>query len=330
MKRIAIVCPGRGSYAEAELGSLPREHPWLARADELRVDYMLPPLSELDRAERFDKRVHLRAANASPLIWLVSMLDAARATQDASVACVAGNSLGWYTALAVAGALDFDTGFRLVQEMALAQERLRGGGQLLYPRVDENWLPDRERERAVDDALASASGDAFPSIELGGFAVLAGTDVGIEHLMRSLPPAQLGRNRYPVKLIGHGPYHTPLVIEIADRARAHLARLEWRSPTTTLVDGRGHRFTPWSTDVDELRDYTFREQPIAPYDFTRSIHVVLREHAPDELVLPGPGNALGSICGQILAREGWRGVRSKADFDALQASERAFVRSMRR
>ena len=57
------------------------------------------------------------------------MLDAQTAMTEGRCVAVAGNSMGWYTALAVTGALDFDDGFRLVQEMSLLQEELRGGGQ---------------------------------------------------------------------------------------------------------------------------------------------------------------------------------------------------------
>lgn len=330
MKRVAILCPGRGSYAEAQLGSLPAEHPWVTRADELRAEYRLPSLADLDRAEKFDKHVHLRPANAAALIWLIAMLDAAEARERDRAVCVAGNSMGWYIALAVGGALDFDDGFRLVQEMALLQEAQAGGGQLIYPVVGDDWRVDPEREQAVRDALAGAAEHAYPSISLGGYAVLAGTDVGIAHMMRALPPAQLGKNRYPFKLIGHGPYHTPLAEEVSDRARGQLARLGWRRPEVTLVDGHGKRWTPWSTDLEALREYTLRAQVIEPYDFSLSVRICLREHGPDQLVLPGPGNTLGSICGQVVIAERWRGVASREDFDALQASDEPLVHSMRR
>ena len=330
MKRLAVICPGRGSYTETSLGSLPKGHPWVERADQLRAEYRLPPLSQLDGAAQFDRKEHLRPVNVSALIWLVAMLDAAQAAETGHVVCVAGNSMGWYISLAVGGALDFDDGFRLVQEMAIFQEEHQGGGQLIYPVVDEEWRPDAARRQAVEAALASSPGEVFPSISLGGFAVLAGTNMGTSHLMRALPPVQLGRNQYPLRLMGHGPYHTPLVIGVSDRARVTLARLGWRRPRVTLIDGRGVRFTPWATDVSMLRDYTLREQVIAPYDFTASVRVALREYGPDELVLPGPGNTLGAICGQILAAEGWRGVHDKAGFEALQSSDAPLVRSMRR
>ncbi|MEM7306283.1 MAG: hypothetical protein AAF682_06420 [Planctomycetota bacterium] len=330
MKRIGLICPGRGSYTERTLGSLPADHAWVQRADELRSSYELEPLSALDAAASFDRARHLKAANAAPLIWLVAMIDAAAALERGKPVCIAGNSMGWYIALAVGGALDFDDGFRLAQEMALLQEEAGGGGQLLYPRVDERWRPDAERERAVEEALAAAGGEAFRSIELGGYAVLAGTDDGIRALLSSLPKVELGRNTYPFRLFGHGPYHTPLLRGVAERARAQLGGLGWRRPRITLIDGRGVRFTPWSADVEALRDYTLGAQVMTPYDFTQSVRVALREYAPDELVLPGPGNTLGGVCGQILVRERWRGVADKADFEALQAAETPLIHSMGR
>jgi len=330
VSRVAVILPGRGSYTEKSLGSLPADHPWVARADELRAEYMLPPLTELDAASKFDAKLHLRAANVSPLIWLIAMLDSAAAAEEAEVVGLAGNSMGWYIALAAGGALDFDDGFRLVQEMALMQEQVRGGGQLIYPRIGEDWRPDPERERLIEDALESSNGEALPSIDLGGYAVLAGTDAGLAHLVRALPQVRLGKNPYPFKLVGHGPYHTPIVADVAERASARLGELHWQQPRTTLVDGRGVRFTPWSTDVQALRDYTLGHQVTRPYDFTLSVRVLLREYAPDELVLPGPGNTLGAICGQVLVRERWRGVTDKSAFESLQDSDRALVRSMRR
>ena len=65
-------------------------------------------------------------------------------------------------------------------------------------------------------------------------------------------------------------------------------------------------------------------------DFSLSVRICLREHGPDQLVLPGPGNTLGSICAQVAIAEGWRGVASREDFEALEASDRALVHSMRR
>ena len=330
MKRIALFCPGRGSYTEKQLRSLPDNEPWVARADELRAEYGLPALSELDRAAKFSAALHLRPANVSLLIWLVTMLDSRDALAQDECVAIGGNSMGWYTALAVGGALSFDDGFRLVQEMALLQEQHAGGGQILYPLIDDDWRIDPARVELVRAALESSGGQALRSIELGGFAVLAGTEAGVAHLLKALPQAKLGANTYPFRLMQHGAYHTPFVAAVSERAFQTLRRLEFRAPRVTLIDGRGVRFTPWSSDVDALVDYTLGAQVVDPYDFSLSVRVALREYAPQRIVLPGPGNTLGGICGQIACAEGWRGLRGKGDFETLQRSDEPLVVSMRR
>jgi len=193
MKRIGIVLAGRGSYTEKTMGELPTDHAWVQRADELRAEYGLTKLTDLDQAEKFSGATHLRPANVSLLIWISSMLDAQRAIDENECVCIAGNSMGWYTALSVAGALDFDDGFRLVQEMALLQEQLKGGGQCIYPLIDDEWRMDAERQAIVANAIDTSNGEAFRSIDLGGYAVLAGSDVGMAHLMRHLPAIQVGK-----------------------------------------------------------------------------------------------------------------------------------------
>lgn len=336
-ERGILVLPGRGAYTAASLGSLDPAHPWTRRADELREAAGLPTLTELDGAARFDPTLHLQPVHASPLIWLASLLDAERAAADHRIAAVIGNSLGWYTALTAAGVLSFDDGFALVSELGrLQQEPLPDGGrggQVIYPLTDASWQPDEALRATVSSAVAAPSGNghgrAFASIELGGFTVLAGDDAGVERLLRHLAPVRVGERLYPLRLALHGPYHTPLVAHVAAAARELLAHLAWSQPQVTLIDGRGARWTPWSTDPAALRDYTLGDQVTSPYRFATSLRVALREEAPDRLVLTGPGNSLGGICGQALVAEGYHGIHGRADFDAVQATD-PIVLSMRR
>ena len=333
MSTIALVCPGRGSYTEKSLGSLPRDHELVLAADRIRAELDLESVYDLDGAERFEPARHLRPANVSALIYLVSMLDGLGARAEHETVCVIGNSMGWYTALALAGALSFEDGFRLVQHMALIQEQVGGGGQVLYPVVDDDWRPDPERKAAIEAVLAQDAGhtrEVFPSIDLGGYRVLAGTPAGVSRLLAELPKVKLGKTAYPFKLAQHGPYHTPLVGEVTRIARERLAGLEFRRPDCTLVDGRGRRHAPVTATPKGLRDYTLGAQVDTPYDFTASVRVALCEEAPHRLVLPGPGNTLGGVCGQILAHLGWRGIRSKADFERVQAGDEPIVDSLRR
>ena len=156
-----------------------------------------------------------------------------------------------------------------------------------------------------------------------------GPRTGVARLIDDLPPMKVGERLYPLRLALHGPYHTPLVAHVARAAAERLADLDWHQPRIALVDGRGAVWSPWATDPEALGAYTLGEQVTTPFGFATALRVALREWAPDVVVLPGPGNSLGSVCGQVLVAEGYRGMHSRADFEAIQARE-PLILSMRR
>lgn len=334
MSRAAVAFPARGSYGPASLGSLPPAHPWLRRADQLRGEFDLPALSALDRATAFDPAVHLRSANAAPLSFLCGLFDAERIAGDHEVVVVMASSTGWYTALAASGALDFDDAYRLVQSMALlAEEPIADddrGGQLIYALTDGDWRPDPARASALDAAL-SHQGDAVSrALDLGAFAVLGGTVAQLGEVAAALPPVEVGSRRFPFRLAMQEAWHVPHRAKAAALASERLANLAWSSPSVTLIDGRGVRFTPWSTDPLELARYTLRDQPATTYDFARGLRVALREYAPDIILLPGPGASLGEVCAQLIVAEGYRGIRTRAELEEAQAGSSPILLSMRR
>lgn len=332
MTRAAVVFPGRGSYTPASLGSLPRTHEWVRRADGLREGLGLPRLSEIDSAERFEPSVHLRATNASPLTFVSSLLDAERIAGDHEVVVVVSSSTGWYTALAASGALGFEDAFRLVQEMAIvADAQLPGGvAELIYPLTDDAWQPDPTHAEALTAAFRGMNGDAHRAQELGPFALLAGTEAGIGRLAERLPHVTVADRAYPIRLAAADAWHTPLRREAAEAAATRLGDLKWERPSVTLVDGRGARFTPWSTDPLALADYTLRHHPQRTYDFAAGLRVALREYAPDVVLLPGPGATLGSACAHIIVREAYAGLGSRAEFEQAQRGPSPILLSVRR
>jgi hypothetical protein len=304
------------------------------RADELRIAAGMPPISEIDRAERFTPALHLRAANAWPLTFLVSLLDAERIADDHEVVVVVASSTGWYTALTASGALGFDDGFRLVQQMALAAEEPldddAAAAELVYPLIDDAWERDEGRGRVIDEAVAEAGAGAARALELGSFSVVAGTTSAVDRVNAALPPVTMGGRDYPLRLASADAWHTPLRARSAAAAAERLGGLAWDRPKVTLVDGRGTRFTPFSTDPSRLAQQTLLEQADAPYDFARAFRVALREYAPDVVLLPGPGATLGTACAQLIVAEGYRGIRSRTELEAVQAGPSPLLLSMRR
>lgn len=334
MTRAAVAFPGRGSYGPASLGSLPGGHPWVVRADELRATAGLPSLSEIDAAAPFSAALHLRASNAWPLTFLVSLLDAERIADDHEVVVVVASSIGWYTALAASGALEFDGAFRLVQQMALAAEEpladAAPAAELVYPLIDDAWERDEARAGLIEAALAEAGGDAARALELGSFSVIAGTVGAVERVSAALPPVTVGGRSYPLRLASADAWHTPLRSRSAATAAARLGDLAWERPKVTIVDGRGVRFTPLSADPARLAEQSLVGHAEAPYDFARALRVALREYAPDVILLPGPGATLGTACAQLIVAEGYRGIRSRTELEAVQAGPSPLLLSMRR
>ena len=324
---VLVVCPGRGTYGKAELGYLKRFHSDKAELigsfDRLRAERGQPTISELDGADRFSPALHTRGDIASPLIFAASYADFRSIDRSRfDVAAVTGNSMGWYTALAVGGAVEAGQGFRIIDAMGENSQAGEAGGQVLLTLVDDEWraLPGlREQVLALAQAIDGRDGCSLHvSIELGGMIVLAGNEAGLSALLAEAPPTPA---REPLRLVNHGPFHTPLMAGSSDRALAQIPSAWFGSPEFPMIDGRGHAWRPFATAAEALHHYTFVTQILEPYDFTRSIQVAVREHAPDRIVLLGPGDTLGGAIAQALIAIEWRGLRSKADFQAMQAGE---------
>lgn len=317
-----LFCPGRGAYGAAELGSIARHlRPGpiadaLAAADAERRAAGRPAIAELDAAERFRPSLHLDGENAAALICFATLAHAAALRERYRIVAVAGNSLGWYTALPVAGALSPADGWRLVSTMAALQKEV-AGGQVLTTTVGDDWLPDPALVAAVDAALAGAEAKGpgsicARSIRLGGHEVLAGTEAGVQHLLATLPKVKVGEREFPFRLAGHGPFHTRLCEGTAVQAASSLADLPLGAPEMHLIDGFGNVHSPWSADPRELLRYTTGPQVLETYDFSAAVRVAMREFNPDVLLCCGPGQSLRAPVGHMVLREGWRGLRDKA------------------
>lgn len=327
-KTALVVAPGRGTYGKGELGSIARLHgarfgDLIANFDAQRRDRGQPTVSELDGAERFSVATHMRGDVAAPLIYTATVLDWLSIDRDKyDVVAALGNSMGWYSALALGGAVSAEDGFRISNAMGLNSQTHGPGGQILLQLVDDDWRPVpglREKLLGLVADIASRSGHALAlSIDLAGMLVLAGNEEGLAALLAEVPPTP---GRDPLRLAGHGPFHTPLMFGSSDKAKAELPHSLFGRPALPLVDGRGHIWRRLSADPAAMWDYTFGHQILAPYDFALSVQVAVREFAPDVIILPGPGDTLGGAIAQSLIDIGWQGIAGKADFAARQAAD---------
>ena len=193
------------------------------------------------------------------------------------------------------------------------------GGQVIYPWVDEDWVPRPERKAALLELVARIGAEPdkalYLSIDLGGMLVIAGDSAGLKAFEDAVEPAQ---GRFPLRLGNHAAFHTPLQEPVAAQGRARIRAGLFGQPQLPLVDGAGRIWWPGTVDPAALHRYTLGQQVVAAYDFTRALTVAAREFAPDLFIILGPGTTLGGAVAQSLICAGWRGMGGKDDFQRVQ------------
>ncbi len=322
MTTAVVICPGRGTYNAAELGYLARNFPdagLLDAFDAQRAGLGQESLRALDGADRFTLSKHTRGDNASGLIYAATYGDFVSIKGDIEVVAVTGNSMGWYSALACAGAVTAEDGFKIANTMGSFMQEAMIGGQLIYPWVDENWEPRPALRQTLLDLIAEIDARTdhvlSVSIDLGGMLVLAGNDMGLVAFEKAVEPAQ---ERFPMRLSNHAGFHSALQAPVAERGRTALHAALFGQPDLPMIDGRGHIWWPGASDPSALWDYTLGHQVTETYDFTAAITTAAREFAPDIFIVTGPGTTLGGAIAQSLVQADWQGMRNKTDFKEKQ------------
>ncbi len=317
--RIVVICPGRGTYTRETSGYLKsfgkpaKDH--ISFMDQKRHNAGQTSLTDLD-SQPFKAKIHMAGENASTLIYACSLSDFLSIDREKyEIVAITGNSMGWYIALALSGSLSFENGYHLIDTMGSMMKDGMIGGQIIYPITDENWIIDYSKKNMVLKAIEKAG--AYISITLGGYLVIGGDRKALDLLLKSLPTIE----QYPFQIPYHAAFHTPMLDDISEKALSLLPKSMFEKPAIHLVDGRGQIWTPFSTNTNELYQYTLRHQVSQAFHFSSAVTVALKEFCPDKLVLLGPGNTLGGAIGQILVKNGWFDIDSKNSFSQRQKSD---------
>ena len=129
MNPVAFLFPGQGAQTVGMASSLcdqvPAARELFARAADVLGDDLLE-LCARGPAEELDSTVH-----SQPALFVASLAALEQLKRDqpqlvAGCAAAAGLSLGEYTALVFAGAMDFESGLRVVQERGRAMQDAAG------------------------------------------------------------------------------------------------------------------------------------------------------------------------------------------------------------
>lgn len=288
-----LVFPGQGSQKVGMGGAWAAESPAAARTLEEADDVLGEPLSRLIR-EGPEEDLTL-TANTQPAILAVSVaIHRALAERGVDLApvAVAGHSLGEYSALVAAGALDFAAALALVRRRGELMQRAVPPGQGAMAAI---LGLDREAVAALV-AEAAAAGDGVVGVandNSPGQTVIAGDAAAVG---RAVALATGRGARRATLLPVSAPFHSPLMAPARERMTPLLAAAEVRDaavPVVVNVDARA------VTRGDELRDALVR-QIDSPVRWVESIELAARDFAADTFVEIGPGSVLSGLIRRIV------------------------------
>ena len=318
-KRIIVVCPGRGTYTRETSGYLAKygkfRRDQIRWMDKKRENEGLKSLSYLD-SKPFSSKIHMAGENASTLIFACSISDFSFIDQKKyEVVSIIGNSMGWYTTLVLGNVLSIKQGYELIHTMGSMMINQIIGGQIIYPVVDDEWIGNKEQKTNIISQVKNAG--CYISIDLGGYVVIGGEQPSLNLLLKKLPK----KEHYPFQLPYHAAFHTPLLKSISERAFNLISPKNFQKPSIPIIDGKGNIWSPYSTNVSSLFEYTLGDQVFDVFNFSKAMSVALKEFCPDKVLLLGPGNSLGGVIGQILIKNKWNGIISKKHFSEQQKKD---------
>ncbi len=201
-------------------------------------------------------------------------------------AFVAGHSLGEYSALACAGAIDFEDAVKLVrlrgELMEAAVPRGQGGMAAVMGLDDADVIACCD---AVDGVVVAANFNA------PGQVVIAGAAAAVEAAAEACKEAGAKR---AVVLDVSGPFHSPLMAAAKDEFAAALATVEINMPEIPIVQNV-HADVPG--DVAALRE-NLLAQLAEPVLWSKSV-LRMVDLGVSEFAECGPGNVLAGLIKRI-------------------------------
>lgn len=294
MSQFAMLFPGQGSQSVGMLSDLADRHPQIRETFEQAGEVLGTdlwalvrngPEEDLNRTELTQPAL-LAGAIGVWRIW--QALDGPKPTQ------LAGHSLGEYSALVAAGALDFETAVGVVAERGRQMQAAVPAGKGAMAAVlglDDEVVEAICREIAEDQVVAPANYNS------PGQIVIAGDAAAVERAMHKCTEAGARRAMIlPVSV----PSHSALMQPAADVMAEVLEEVEIRTPGIPVVHNHD---VAEHDDPDAIR-LALVKQLSSPVRWTESMRR-LTESGIMHLAECGPGRVLCGLGRRIERGAEW-------------------------
>jgi len=297
---LAIVFPGQGSQSPGMLAGLASAHAGVADTFELASDTLGYDLWQLVQD---GPEAELNETGKTQPAMLAAGVAVWRVWQDAGgavPALMAGHSLGEYTALVCAGALDFQAAIALVAERGRCMQTAVPAGTGAMAAL--LGLDDAAVLAACEQA---AQGEVVAAVNFNspGQVVIAGHTAAVQ---RAMALAKAAGARRAVQLPVSVPSHCALMQPAAEAFAASLDAVTMAVPAIRVVqnvDAQLH------DEPQEIRDKLNR-QLYSPVQWVRSVQA-MQTQGVTRIVEAGPGKVLTGLCKRID-----KSITAAAVFDA--------------
>lgn len=289
MTQFAMVFPGQGSQTVGMLAELAAEYPVVqdtfAQASAV-LGYDLWQLTAQGPVEELNKTWQTQPAllTASVAIWRVWQQQGGK-----QPALMAGHSLGEYSALVCAGALDFQEAVRLVELRGkLMQEAVPEGTGAMYAIIG------LDNDAIAAACEASAQGQVVSPVNFNspGQVVIAGNKEAVERAGAACKAAGAKRALpLPVSV----PSHCALMKPAAEKLAEALKTITVTTPAIPVVNNVDARS---ETDPDAIRAALVK-QLYSPVRWTECVSYVAAQGV-DTLLEVGPGKVLTGLTKRIV------------------------------
>lgn len=308
MSKTALIFAGQGAQAVGMGKDLAETFPtakaWFQRANsalgyDLASVCFSGPDSELTKTE-----------NAQPGIFLVSWIAfqlLRERVPDLSFEVTAGLSLGEFTALTVAGALNFESGLKVVRQRGQYMQEaceVTKGGMAAVIGLDE----------VVTREVCAAAGVELANLNCPGQLVISGE---AEKIAQACELAKAKGARKAMPLTVAGAYHSKLMASAQPKLQVALAQVKLQDTKVPVISNVTAK--PHGTVVDiQMR---LVEQVTSSVRWEESMRYLLSQGFTRFIEL-GPGKALSGFMKRI---DGNAQMLNVADVPSLEATVRSLA-----
>lgn len=286
MSALAYIFPGQGSQrvgmGRALYDSSPAARSLFQRAEAL-LDF---PLLQLCFEGPEEALTETRHAQPALLVTSLAFWEWARSQGAPAPAYLAGHSLGHFSALVAAGALDFEDALQLVRARAEAMQRAavqQAGGMAAVIRLARPELEEVcQRASAETGAYVGIANDNSPEQ-----LVISGERRALE---RAMELAKEAGARRVVPLAVSGAFHSPLMQSAAEEFCAAAEGVSIRPPAVPVISNVTARPL---LDAEEIRADMVR-QLTSSVRWTESVRF-MAEAGVQYFVETGPGSVLAGL-----------------------------------